>query len=100
MRVELLTGLLRQRRAIVLGALAAVTAAAWAYLLLGGGIEMEMVNMGGGQMTPMLPAWSPTYAALISVMWWVMMVAIMLPTAAPTVLLVTSLAWDRIAIPT
>jgi len=66
MRVELLTGLLRHRRAIVLGALATVTAAAWAYLLLGGGIEMEMMGMGGGAM---LPAWSPTYALAISVMW-------------------------------
>jgi len=99
MRVELLTGLLRYRRAVVLGALATVTAAAWAYLLLGGGVEMEMMDMGGRQMMAMLPAWSPTYAALISVMWWVMMVAMMLPTAAPTVLLVTSLAWDRLANP-
>jgi predicted metal-binding membrane protein len=55
-----------------------------------------MMDMGGGAM---LPAWSPTYAALISIMWWVMMVAMMLPTAAPTVLLVTSLAWDRLANP-
>jgi hypothetical protein len=69
MRVELLTGLLRHRRAIVLGALATVTAAAWAYLLLGGAIETEMMDMGGGQMMPMLPAWSPTYALAISVMW-------------------------------
>jgi predicted metal-binding membrane protein len=95
MPVELLTGLLRHRRAIVFGALALVTALAWAYLLLGGGIETEMMDMGGGQMMVILPAWSPTYAALISVMWWVMMVAMMLPTAAPTVLLVTSLAWER-----
>jgi len=96
MRVELLTGLLRHRRAIVLGALATVTAAAWAYLLLGGRIEMEMMDMGGAAM---LPTWSPTYGALISIMWWVMMVAMMLPTAAPTVLLVTSLAWDRLINP-
>jgi predicted metal-binding membrane protein len=99
MPVELLTGLLRHRHAIVFGALATVTALAWAYLLLGGGIETEMMDMGGGQTMAMLPAWSPTYAVLISVMWWVMMVAMMLPTAAPTVLLVTSLAWDRIANP-
>ena len=68
-RVELLSGLLRLRRAIVLGALATVTAAAWAYLLLGGGIEMEMMDMGGGHMMAMLPAWSPTYALAISVIW-------------------------------
>ena len=99
MRVELLTGLLHHRRAIVLGALATVTTAAWGYLLLGGGIETEMMDMGGGQMMAMLPTWSPIYALAISVMWWVMMVAMMLPTAAPTVLLVTSLAWDRLANP-
>ena len=77
--------LLRHRRAVVLGALATVTAAAWAYLLLGGGIQMEAMDMGGGQMMAMLPAWRPGYAALISVMWWAMMVAMMLPTAAPAV---------------
>ena len=79
----------------MLGALAAVSAAAWAYLLLGAGVEMEMMDMGGGHIIAVLPAWSPHYAVLISVMWWVMMVAMMLPTAAPPVLLVTTLAWDR-----
>ena len=97
MRIELLSGLLRHRRAVVLGALATVTVAAWAYLLLGAGIEMVMMDTDGRQTMAMLPAWSPGYAALISVMWWMMMVAMMLPTAAPTVLLVTSLAWDRLA---
>ena len=97
MRIELLSMLLRHRRAVVLGVLAMFTAAAWAYLLSGAGIEMEATNMGGGQMMAMLPTWSAGYAALISVMWWAMMVAMMLPTAAPTVLLVTSLAWDRLA---
>jgi len=83
----------------VLGALATVTAAAWVYLLLGAGIETEAMEMGGGRMMAMLPRWSPGYTALVSVMWWVMMVAMMLPTAAPTVLLVTSLAWDRLSNP-
>ena len=96
-RVELLFRLLRHRRTVVIGALATVTVAAWAYLLLGAGIEM--MDIGGGQMMAMLPAWSPTYALLISTMWWVMMVAMMLPTAAPTLLSVTSLAWDRLANP-
>src|SRR5262249_29647721 len=41
MTVELLSKLLRHRRTVILGALAAVVAAAWPYLLLGGGIEME-----------------------------------------------------------
>jgi predicted metal-binding membrane protein len=38
----------------------------------------------------------PQYAMLVSVMWWVMMVAMMLPTVAPAVLLVTALAGDRL----
>jgi predicted metal-binding membrane protein len=97
MPVELLFRLLRHRRAVVLGALATVIAAAWGYLLLGAGIEMEMMDMGGGQMMGMPPEWSPPHAVLISVMWVVMMVAMMLPSAAPTVLLVATMAGDRLA---
>jgi predicted metal-binding membrane protein len=91
-QVELLFRLLRHRRAVVTGALATVTAAAWACLLLGIGTE---VGIAGGGMMATPSAWSPSYAVLICLMWWVMMVAMMLPTAAPTVLLVTTLAWDR-----
>jgi predicted metal-binding membrane protein len=91
--VELLLRLLRHRRAVVAGALVAVIAAAWGYLLLGAGIEMEM---GGGRMVAMAPVWNLPYAVLILVMWVAMMIAMMLPTAAPTVLLVTVLASDRV----
>jgi hypothetical protein len=48
MPVGLLSRLLRHRRTIVSGALAAVIAASWAYLLRGAGIKMEMMEMGGG----------------------------------------------------
>jgi predicted metal-binding membrane protein len=57
MRIELLFRLLRHRRAVVIGALATVTVAAWAYLLLGAGIEMDLMDMGGWQMMAILPAW-------------------------------------------
>lgn len=96
MRLELLFGLLRHRRGVVLGALAAVSAMAWAYLLLGASIEMEIMDTGAGQMMAMPPEWSLPYSVLIFAMWAVMMVAMMLPTAAPTVLLVTALASDRL----
>ena len=95
-RIELLSGLLRHRRAVVLGALVTVTVAAWAYLLLAAGMEMDIDD---GPKTAALSAWSLPYTVLISLMWWVMMVAMMLPTAAPTVLLVTTLAWDRLPNP-
>jgi predicted metal-binding membrane protein len=49
MPIELLWRLLRHRRAVVLGVLAAVTAAAWVYLLFGAGIETGMMGMGGGK---------------------------------------------------
>jgi len=97
MTVNLLSGLLRHRQAIVSCALAAMIVAAWAYLLRGAGVKMAMMDMGGGQMMAMPPDWSFAYAALIFVMWVVMMVAMMLPSAVPTILLVTNLASDRTA---
>jgi predicted metal-binding membrane protein len=96
MPTELLSRVLRHDRAIVLGALAAVIAMAWAYLLLGAGVEMEMMDMGGGQMMAM-PEWTLGYATLVFVMWVVMMAAMMLPSAAPTVLLVAALGRGRLA---
>jgi len=70
-RVERLTELLRHRHAVVLGARHGH----------GGGIETEMMDMGGGHTMAILPAWSSTHALPISVMWWVMMVAMMLLAA-------------------
>jgi predicted metal-binding membrane protein len=83
--------LLRRDRAVVLSGLAAVVVLAWAYLLFGAGIKMEMMDMGGGQMMAMSPEWTLGYGALIFVMWAVMMVAMMLPSAAPTILLAAAL---------
>ena len=40
-----------------------------------------MMDMGGGHTMAILPAWSSTHALPISVMWWVMMVAMMLLAA-------------------
>jgi predicted metal-binding membrane protein len=45
----------------------------------GGGSDMMMV------MAPM--AWTPGYAVLMFFMWWIMMVAMMLPSASPMILL-------------
>jgi len=89
---ELFTGLLRHDRAVVLGCLIAVIAASWAYLWFGAGLGMPAMDMGGGRMMAMPPLWTAGYAALIFLMWTVMMAAMMLPSAAPTVLLVAALA--------
>jgi predicted metal-binding membrane protein len=64
---------------------------AWGWLLSGAGMEMgpiemtAMARMDGWLMQP--ATWTPPYAVLIFTMWWVMMVAMMLPSAAPMLLL-------------
>ncbi|MFW6077080.1 MAG: DUF2182 domain-containing protein, partial [Hyphomicrobiales bacterium] len=85
---------LRRDRVIVLAGLALVTALAWAYTLAGVGMDhgVTMGGMGGmaenagrGMMQPM--PWTLGYCAVMLAMWWVMMVAMMVPSAAPMVLL-------------
>jgi predicted metal-binding membrane protein len=88
---------LRHDRAVVLGSLALVVALAWAWLLLGAGIDMEEMDMGGGQMMLMLPEWSLAYGLVVFAMWAVMMVAMMLPSAAPVTLLVANIVRKRAA---
>jgi predicted metal-binding membrane protein len=90
----LLAGL-RRDRAIVFGGLTFVILLAWAYLLTGAGVEMEMMDMGGGQMMAMAPEWTLAYGLVVFLMWAVMMVAMMLPSAAPVTLLVASIARKR-----
>jgi predicted metal-binding membrane protein len=93
--MSILTGLLRHDRSVVLSALVVVVALAWVYLLLGAGIQMDEMDMGGGAIMLMTPPWTPGYAVLICLMWSIMMLAMMLPSAAPTVLLVATLARNR-----
>ena len=74
--------LLLRQRVIILLAVTAVTALSWLYLLqLGRG----MPGMGGMAM-PMVPRWTPAAFALTLAMWVVMMVGMMLPSAAPMLL--------------
>ena len=74
---------MRHDRAVVLGSLGFVIIIAWVYLLLGAGVGMEMMDMGGGQMMAMAPEWTLAYGLVVFLMWAVMMVAMMLPSAAP-----------------
>jgi predicted metal-binding membrane protein len=78
----LLERTLRRDRAVALVALTAVTALAWLYTIAGAGTAMPSMPM---MMIPM--AWTPAHAALMLVMWAVMMMAMMLPSAAPMILL-------------
>ena len=65
-------------RAVTLAGLVLLSLLAWSYLLSGAGME-PMAGMAGMAMAPGFP--------LTAAMWWAMMVAMMVPSAAPTILL-------------
>lgn len=101
--------LLRRDRQVVIATLLLVIGICWAFLLFGAGTGMyphEMAAFVPDQTIPermhsgmrskdteaasmlMAPtAWTPGYTAMMFVMWWLMMIAMMLPSAAPMVLL-------------
>jgi predicted metal-binding membrane protein len=91
-----LEAVLRRDRLIVASALGAIAALAWAYVLwLTADMNMGGENMGGFRMVPagmgiMVPAasaWSAVEFAFVFVMWAVMMVGMMAPSAAPMILM-------------
>jgi predicted metal-binding membrane protein len=104
--LPILESLLLRDRFVVIAGLLVVIAAAWTWILLGAGTGMNaseglsdtagmsgmngMSGMGSiaGMPSALAPAvWTPSYAGLILSMWWVMMIAMMLPSAAPMLLL-------------
>ena len=87
-----LEGLLRRERWIVAACLTIVAVLAWAYILMGAGMDMSMPGM---VMAPM--EWSVGVAILMLTMWWIMMVAMMVPSAAPTILLFSKIQAGKAA---
>jgi predicted metal-binding membrane protein len=89
----LLEAVLRRDRQIVAAALAAVIALSWIWILLGAGTGMSTIDTVLGSSpdrmaSMMAPAiWTLGYAGIMFTMWWVMMAAMMLPSAAPILLL-------------
>lgn len=86
--------LLRRDGLIVAGALSVLVLIAAVYTVMGVGMNMtaiEMTLMAGPFAEPMpmamQPEWTAAYALLVFLMWWVMMIAMMTPSAAPLVLL-------------
>jgi predicted metal-binding membrane protein len=84
-----LEAVLRRDRAVVAGALISVMVLSWVWIALGAGMDMsalEMTRMPRDMiMTP--ATWTLGYAALMFSMWSVMMVAMMLPSASPLLLI-------------
>src|SRR5687768_17894977 len=72
-------------KAFVIAGLAAVVACAWAYLIPA---SREMYGRMDGAAAWMMEAtWDAGYLLLIFLMWAGMMVAMMLPSALPTILI-------------
>jgi predicted metal-binding membrane protein len=101
--------LVGRQRAIVWGGLVAVAGLAWLYLLLlargmsGPGAGGRMVDLPG--MGPALTAWTTTDVLFTLSMWAAMMVAMMLPAAAPMIMLFAAVNRRRrselgVAVPT
>jgi predicted metal-binding membrane protein len=104
--ISTLEAILRRDRQVVAVTLVIVIAACWLSLLTGAGTgmyphEMAALNPavpemdspvpdGAGparhRMPAQYPGWTPGYALLMFWMWWLMMTAMMLPSAAPVVL--------------
>lgn len=84
--------ILRHERLIVLACLAAIAVLAWLFTLAGAGTGMSPRAMTTWQFPPpVMPqaneGWAPGYWLTMLAMWWAMMVAMMTPSAAPTILL-------------
>lgn len=92
-----LEGALARPRLLSVIALAVLILLAWAWLLAGAGMEMRadpagqavmhMPSMSGHQMPTERGGGGFDHALLTFAMWWVMMVAMMLPSASPMILL-------------
>ena len=68
------------------------TSLAWWWLVAGGGMrDVPMGGMGAMQSMP----WTPAYALSVFLMWAIMMVAMMLPTALPMMLLYARVAGQQ-----
>ena len=88
--------LLKRDRLLVAAALAVITLAAWSYLIslaqgMRGG-EADMHGMTGMAMMPQFVPWTAAHMLFVFVMWAVMMIGMMVPSAAPMILLYAQVA--------
>src|SRR5437764_3493885 len=92
---------LRRERAVVIAALAILTALAWMDLawladdMAMGGMDMSgfrMIPAGQGLMMPAVAPWQPIEFAYVLAMWIVMMIGMMTPSAAPMILIYARVA--------
>lgn len=84
--------LIAKDRIITIAGLVALSLLAWVWIITGAGTGMNVITMSTFTFPPSAMdastlSWSPLYGVLMLTMWWVMMIAMMVPSAAPMVLL-------------
>ncbi len=79
-----LEALLKRDRTIVVSGLGVISALAWAYIVY---LAWDMKQIDMGMAMPLMQAWGVLDLVLLFVMWAVMMVAMMVPSAAPLMLI-------------
>jgi predicted metal-binding membrane protein len=104
MRDSALETVLRRDRVIIATALLLIAALAWGYVLYlavdmdMGGMDMtgfRMIPAGMGLMMPATAPWGALEFAFVFVMWAVMMVGMMAPSAAPMILMYAKVGRQR-----
>jgi len=85
---------LRRQRLLVSSGLAVIIALAWAYMFYLAG-EMKSPEMGMEMGPPHMHVWGGVDFMLMFIMWTVMMVAMMTPSAAPMILLFAKVNQQR-----
>jgi predicted metal-binding membrane protein len=88
-----LSATLKRDRLVVIASLAAIVAIAWAYTahLSADMSAMDSMQTGQEMAGPFTQSWGPADFIAMSVMWAVMMVAMMVPSAAPMVMAFASM---------
>lgn len=84
--------ILRRDRLVVVGGLVIITLLAWAYMVF---LAWQMEHMPMDMAMPQMAGWTVTEFMLTFVMWAVMMVAMMIPSAAPMILTYANISRKR-----
>jgi predicted metal-binding membrane protein len=86
---SMLEGVLHRDRLVVVAVLLLVIVLSWLWVAIGSGMSMSAIEMTlmPRDMVVTPSTWTAGYAALMLSMWFVMMVAMMLPSATPMLLI-------------
>ena len=82
-----------QDRGVVVGGLVTLTVLAWVYLF---SMAADMAQMGDAMLTASATPWTATEFVLMFLMWSIMMVGMMFPSAAPMILLFAAVNRRRV----